>query len=445
MASTTTAATTNIPPKHANLPPLYPPFRYAMVQEDLFRGAYPKERNYRFLRRLHLRSILSLTPNPPNPSLLAFCSSHGIQSIHIRVDKPKDNVPLTFAKVASILPVLINTDNLPMYVHCMDGTVVTGMVICCLRKLQCWSSASAMIEYARALRDGVIGSEESEFVEKFQAEIEVPPAIPPWLWGGQITFKKHPTLKLRLPPQPQLSLQQQQQQQQLQQQQQQPGQPPTLNMLLPASRSSASPRGSVVDLPKSANTPPTPLQDLASQQSQLSYSLPSLLTSISFTNPTQLVSTAVNPSSSSTSSSAAPGTPTIGSPSLSPSPKLPPPQDRTTEDLRRRATIGAANAAAAAAAAIALSQIESQVTISRRGSGSSSSTTTGEVSSFVEYGISQQHTDGTVQQQQQQQQQQMVYAAEMVDEEVDEEDEGMSLTLKALALELSGSFSTIGR
>ncbi len=30
---------------------LIPPFRYAIVEEGVFRGAYPTEKNFRFLRR----------------------------------------------------------------------------------------------------------------------------------------------------------------------------------------------------------------------------------------------------------------------------------------------------------------------------------------------------------------------------------------------------------
>lgn len=33
------------------LPNLIPPFRFTMVEENLFRGGYPKPRNKRFLKR----------------------------------------------------------------------------------------------------------------------------------------------------------------------------------------------------------------------------------------------------------------------------------------------------------------------------------------------------------------------------------------------------------
>jgi hypothetical protein len=40
------------------LPPLIPPFRFAAVEEDVFRGGYPKLRNLRFIKRL----VAPLTP-----------------------------------------------------------------------------------------------------------------------------------------------------------------------------------------------------------------------------------------------------------------------------------------------------------------------------------------------------------------------------------------------
>lgn len=39
------------PSMTAKLPSLIPPFRYAIVEDGLFRGGYPKARNMRFLKR----------------------------------------------------------------------------------------------------------------------------------------------------------------------------------------------------------------------------------------------------------------------------------------------------------------------------------------------------------------------------------------------------------
>ncbi|KAI9101054.1 tyrosine phosphatase family-domain-containing protein [Phlyctochytrium arcticum] len=185
----------------SRLPPVYPPFRYGIVEEDLHRGAYPKERNFRFLRRLRLKTILSLIPEPPNADLAEFCASENISSIHVRVDKPKEHVPLSFQKTSHILTLLADPNNHPIFVHCLDGAGVTGAAVMCLRKLQCWTMASILIESTRYHKEGVIGSEEAEFVEKFAADVELPARIPKWLWGGHVGFKKHPSLRLKIPTQ----------------------------------------------------------------------------------------------------------------------------------------------------------------------------------------------------------------------------------------------------
>ncbi|KAL1925066.1 uncharacterized protein VTP21DRAFT_4720 [Calcarisporiella thermophila] len=183
--------------QRVQLPPLIAPFRYTIIEEKLYRGSYPKERNFRFLKRLKLKTILSLVPDPPCSWISDFYAKQGIVNIHLPVDKVKDNVPLTYTRAAQAIQIIINEDNLPLYVHCLDGANVTGLVIACLRKLQMWTISSALSEFSRFLRGGVATAEESEFVEKFAGEIEIPSRIPEWLWGGNIGFKRHPTMRLR--------------------------------------------------------------------------------------------------------------------------------------------------------------------------------------------------------------------------------------------------------
>ncbi|CAO3565156.1 unnamed protein product [Mortierella alpina] len=182
--------------------PLIPPFRFGTVEPEVYRGAYPKQRNLRYLKRLKLKTILSLIPDAPDEVFRQFCADQGIKSIHLPVDKVKDNVPLTYNRAVEAVQIIIDPDNLPIYVHCLDGASVTGLVVCCVRKLQTWNVSSAMGEFLRYLRGGVISSEESVFVEKFASEIEISKPIPPWLWEGHVTFKKHPSLKLNftIPP-----------------------------------------------------------------------------------------------------------------------------------------------------------------------------------------------------------------------------------------------------
>ncbi|KAL7751874.1 protein-tyrosine-phosphatase [Sorochytrium milnesiophthora] len=196
---------------------LVPPFRFGYVEDGLYRAGYPKQRNFAFLRTLRLQAIVSLTPDAPTPALHSFCRDNAVQLVHIRVDKPKENIPLTYAKVCSILHVLIDQRNQPLLLHCLDGQQISGLVLVCLRKLQGWAVSSAVSEYLRFVSEDHASNEELEFIDKFAGEIEVPmaqgpelgvpegqsrPAIPAWIWGGQVQFKRHayPALKIKLPP-----------------------------------------------------------------------------------------------------------------------------------------------------------------------------------------------------------------------------------------------------
>jgi len=180
------------------LPPLIAPFRFAAVEHGLYRGAYPSLRSFRFLRRLRLRTIVSLIPDQePSRDLQEFCAQERIRSIHFNVAKYDDGVTISAAQAAAVLSELINADNLPLYVHCRDGGNNTGLVVMCLRRLQYWALEPLFDEFCRYVKTGEISREESSFVESLRAEILVPPNIPTWLWQG-VHIVSHPAARLRV-------------------------------------------------------------------------------------------------------------------------------------------------------------------------------------------------------------------------------------------------------
>lgn len=70
--------------------------------------------------------------------------------IHLKVDKMKeDNIPLTYSRTIAAIQTIIDPTNLPIYIHCLDGSDVIGLVVACLRKLEMWNTTSAMGEYLR--------------------------------------------------------------------------------------------------------------------------------------------------------------------------------------------------------------------------------------------------------------------------------------------------------
>ena len=86
--------------------PLVPPFSFAAVEEGVYRGAYPTLKNFRFMRRLRLTSLVSLVPEAPTADLAEFCSHERISLHHFPVDQMQESVTFEPEQVAKILKVL---------------------------------------------------------------------------------------------------------------------------------------------------------------------------------------------------------------------------------------------------------------------------------------------------------------------------------------------------
>ncbi|KAK4538483.1 hypothetical protein CDCA_CDCA18G4508 [Cyanidium caldarium] len=178
------------------LPLLVPPFRFGIVEEGLYRGAYPTLKNFRFLRRLHLRSMVVLSSEPLTRDLREFCDHEHIAVHSVYADKFEDAPTLTSPKVARILTCILNADLHPLYLHCRDGGHNTGHVVMCLRRLQNWNLSVIFSEFCRYVKGGEIRLSESQFVESFKAEVVIPRHPPTWLWAGA-RITRHPCVRLR--------------------------------------------------------------------------------------------------------------------------------------------------------------------------------------------------------------------------------------------------------
>ncbi|CAM9871500.1 unnamed protein product [Ascophyllum nodosum] len=176
-----------------------PPFRFGTVEADVFRSAQPTLKNFRFLARLKLRTVVSIAPEGPMEDEAMFCRSHGAQLLSIRAELFRDEaITVTSHQVAQVLSVLVDADRLPALVHCPDGRVLAGLVVWCLRRLQCWDGHASAAEFSRFC--GVLPSRDvKKFVDGFRDEITVPENVPRWLWGGDRAHW-HPTIRIRHKP-----------------------------------------------------------------------------------------------------------------------------------------------------------------------------------------------------------------------------------------------------
>lgn len=191
------------------LPPLVPPLRFSMVEEGLYRGAYPSLINLRFLTRLRLRTVVSLLPEPPSADLERWCAEQGVALHHEMVPLFREEVALSPEKVAGVLALLISPDHSPVYLHCLDGVCVTGTVLLCLRKLQRWTYDAAAAEYSRFARNGLDvphlpPAHVARFVNAWRPGLEfgrvMPQALPSWLassLGLSSSLHTHPVSQER--------------------------------------------------------------------------------------------------------------------------------------------------------------------------------------------------------------------------------------------------------
>ncbi|CAC22628.1 tyrosine phospatase-like protein [Leishmania major strain Friedlin] len=162
---------------------LVPPFRFARVESGVYRGAYPVLRNFPYIRRLRLRTMVSLIPEPPTYDLKCFAEAEHIQLHHIHAERAKGEVQLLPSELSEALQLIMNKDMHPLYIHCLDGRHVTGLVIMALRKLLQWDANVANAEFQRFTREV---QDEAAFIADYTGPLLVPPHLPAWLWGGSI-------------------------------------------------------------------------------------------------------------------------------------------------------------------------------------------------------------------------------------------------------------------
>jgi tyrosine-protein phosphatase OCA6 len=188
---------------------LVPPLRYTQLSPHVHRGSYPRPVNFPYLRRLQLKTIISLTPDPitleTDPALYEYLKREQIEMIHFpmtKESKKKFKYPSNH-QVLEILKLLIDTRNSPVYMHCLNGGVVTSLVVACLRKVQLWNTIAIFREFS-IFSQGVLSLKDRAFIEGFRVELkdvveyDDGGVVADWLWTGlsMDVVSKHPTLSL---------------------------------------------------------------------------------------------------------------------------------------------------------------------------------------------------------------------------------------------------------
>lgn len=137
---------------------LVPPLRYSCIGEGLYRGSCPKRVNVPFLQRLGLRTIVSVTPKPLDESEFSDLKDrrgNRTRFVHVPAagmedkSRKKRGLPIGRDVVDEVLRFVLDPEAQPVYVHCLNGSQVTCLIIGCFRKLQKWSNPSILEEFSR--------------------------------------------------------------------------------------------------------------------------------------------------------------------------------------------------------------------------------------------------------------------------------------------------------
>ena len=153
---------------------LVPPINFALVCKGVYRSGYPNPKNFKFLEKIGLKSILYLCPEEYQKTNREFLEQNGIQLLHFGMNGNKEPfVDIPEEKVKLALKAILNPENHPIMIHCNKGKHRTGCVVGCLRKVQNWSLTSVFEEYRRHA-GAKVRSLDLQFIELFDESSIVP-------------------------------------------------------------------------------------------------------------------------------------------------------------------------------------------------------------------------------------------------------------------------------
>ncbi|CAG8500039.1 11546_t:CDS:2 [Ambispora leptoticha] len=148
---------------------LIPPENFTMIATWVYRSSFPKKKNFAFLKKLGLKSILTLILEDYPELNMKFLEANNIKLFQFGIAGNKEPfVHIPEDKICDALAVILDRRNHPILIHCNKGKHRTGCLVGCLRKLQRWSHTSIFDEYRR-FSHPKSRSMDQQFIELFDA------------------------------------------------------------------------------------------------------------------------------------------------------------------------------------------------------------------------------------------------------------------------------------
>lgn len=125
-----------------------PPENFALLEPGIYRSSFPMKRNFSFMRRLKLKSILTLILEDYPQANSDFNKENGITLLRFGLEGNKEpfrSMPLDTTTEA--LKAVIDPRNHPIMIHCNEGKHRTGCIVGLLRRARGWAISSVLDEY----------------------------------------------------------------------------------------------------------------------------------------------------------------------------------------------------------------------------------------------------------------------------------------------------------
>ncbi|RSH79314.1 uncharacterized protein EHS24_001354 [Apiotrichum porosum] len=170
-------------------PVLVPPINFALVAPGVYRSGHPNRRNFGFLARLGLKTVVYVEDGDEYRKDGAdFVAQHGL-TLH-RFDLSDEEAlftPSGRARLYQALAVLLDTRNHPLLVHDDTGKAAVTLVCALVRCFQAWALTAVyaegdMFAGAGGSEGGGVGNAGREFIAMFDPTSVVLDRghVPPW-------------------------------------------------------------------------------------------------------------------------------------------------------------------------------------------------------------------------------------------------------------------------
>lgn len=144
------------------------PENFSLVETGVYRSAFPRTKNMEFLKRLNLKSVVSLVPEDYPVAMLDFYTANGISLISVGLDGNKwPFKEINHESMQEVLSKVLDPNCRPLLIHCNKGKHRTGSVVGCLRRIRGWALSAVFTEYLQMAAPKT-RLEDQQLIELFQ-------------------------------------------------------------------------------------------------------------------------------------------------------------------------------------------------------------------------------------------------------------------------------------